>query len=231
MKKIIYLIMFGIFLTIPSIAKADNYYSCDPTNLTKLQKIATNIVSTYDYQEIFDSNSTYGKVLFTVKLTNLDSKLYIISKETKTRYNYTSSEIVISNITPGQTLHYEVYGNDYGCNDKYLMTIYINIPSYNKYYVDDLCKNFQGYKLCNKWNKVDMVYAEFKNAVSKYKTDGKPDNQEEKKNDKTFEEIFIEVVAYLDKNKMPIFGTTVIISALLIVYLKYIDNKNKFKLK
>lgn len=231
MKKIIYLIMFGIFLTIPSIAKADNYYSCDPTNLTKLQKIATNIVSTYDYQEIFDSNSTYGKVLFTVKLTNLDSKLYIISKETKTRYNYTSSEIVISNITPGQTLHYEVYANDYGCNDKYLMTIYVNIPSYNKYYVDDLCKNYQSYKLCNKWNKVDMSYDEFKIAVSKYSESNNNSKPEEENKTKTFEEIFAEVVAYLDKYKMPIFGSIVIISGSLIIILKIFKRKDRLILK
>lgn len=231
MKKAIYLFMFIIFLTIPTIVKADStYYSCNASDLTKLQKLATNIVSSYDYQENFGNNK-YGSVTFTIKLTNLNSKLYIINTGTKTRYNYSSNELVINNISPGQTLHYEVYGNDYGCNDKYLMTIYINIPSYNKYYVDDLCKNFQGYKLCNKWNKVDMSYDEFKNAVSKYANAEKPNNQEDEKNDKTFEEIFIEIVAYLDKNKMPIFGTTVIISALLIIYLKYIDNKNKFKLK
>lgn len=231
MKKAIYLFMFSIFLTIPTIVKADNtYYSCNASDLTKLQKLATNIVSSYDYQETFGNNQ-YGSVTFTIKLTNLNSKLSILSKESKTRYDYKSNELIITNISPGQTLHYEVYGNDYGCNDKHLMTIYINIPSYNKYYVDDVCKNFQGYKLCNKWNKVDMSYDDFKKAVSKYTSDGKIDNPEEKKNYKTFEEIFIEVVAYLDKNKMPIFGTTVIISALLIVYLKYIDNKNKFKLK
>lgn len=231
MKKIIYLIMFGIFLATPSIVKADSYYKCDATDLTKLQKLATNIISSYDYIETFDANNVYGNVSFTVKLTNLNPKLYVVNKETRTRYNYTSNELVVSNLSPGQTLHYEIYANDYGCNGKYLMMIYVNIPQYNKYYVDDLCKNYQSYKLCNKWSKVDMPYDEFKIAVSKYSENKKNDKIEEDNKDKTFQEIFIEVVAYLDKYKMPIFGSIIITSGTLIILLKIFKRKERLILK
>lgn len=230
MKKIIFLFILGVFLTIPNMIKADEiYFECKPSELTKLQKLATNIVSSYDYNETFLPNSKYGSVNFTVKLSNLNDKLYIVDTQTKKRYNYMGNELVIPNMQDGKSLKFEVYANGYGCYDNYLLTIYVNLPSYNKYYVDDVCKDYQGYKLCNKWTKVDMSYEEFKKGVLEYAP--KKEVEVEKEKPKTFEDIFAEIIDFLDRYKLQIFVPIILISAGWIVYLKLLKRKEYFDLK
>lgn len=231
MKKIIYLTMLGIFLAIPSVVKAaPTYYECEVTNMTKLQKLASNITSTYDYEEIFNENSKYGDVTFTVMLSNLNENLYIVERESEQRYNYTSNEMIFRNIKPGRSIAYDVYGNGLGCVGERILTLYVNVPPYNKYYTDEICEGIEDSKLCSRWYKMDVTYNEFKSKVEKYKASIviKP---EETDNKKSFEEIFIEVVAFLDRYKMVIFMPIVIISAILIVFLKYLNKKDEFDLK
>lgn len=231
MKKIIYFVIFLSFLVIPSFVKADQiYYSCENTNLTKLQRLASNVVYTYDYIEIFTPGEKYGNVTFNVKISNLNPSLYLVDKKTGAVYGYTGNELIFSNILPEQALSYAVYANDYGCAGKYLMTIYINLPSYNKYYIDDLCKKHQENKLCSKWNKVDLTYEQFKNKLMTYDTDEDIDGKEEE-HEKTFEEIFEEIIYFLDENKLIIFVPIIIISSLLIICLKYMKNKEMMDLK
>lgn len=231
MKKAIYLIMFSIFLTIPIIVKADtSYLWCEATNLAKLQKLAANITSSYDYVETFTAGSKFGNVTFTIKLNNLSEKLYLVNAITNERYNYISSEIVIPNIEHGTTIPFEIYGNDYNCEEELILTIYVNIPPYNQYYTDDLCKNLQNNKLCNRWYKINLSYDEFKTELSKYIKNPEK-TQDEEEEEKTFQDIFIEVVAFLDKYKFFIFGPIVTISFIAILYLKYLKKKEEFDLK
>lgn len=231
MKKIKYLIiMLSIFFALPNIAHATEYYECSVTNLTKLQRLASNIVASYDYIETKNQNDQYNSLVFNVKLNNLNNKFYIINEETGTRYNYTSDEIVIPNLNPSQTLHYKVYANDYACNDKYLITVYVSLPAFNKYYTDDLCKNHQGYKLCNRWSKVDLSYDKFKQAVKKY--DNKQEIVEEPiKKHNSIEQVFANIINYLDENRIIIFGAVIGISFIWIIILLIKKRQNEFKLK
>lgn len=228
MKKIIYVIMFLIFLTIPSFAKAEEiYYWCENSYLTKIQKLASNVVYTYDYVETFNENEQFGNVTFNVTISNLSDKLYLKNMNTKETY-YSSDELVITDVKPGETLKYQIYSNGYGCHDRNLITLYVNVPHYNKYYKDDLCKKNKDHKLCGKWTYVDKTYEEFKKILSPKDENIK---EEVKVEEKTFEEKFAELIDYLDRNKLPIFGSIIIITLTLITFLKITDKKNEFDLK
>ena len=60
MKKIKIFILLIALLSLPSFVKAKEYFSCDNMDLIKLQKYASNVLSSYDYNEVFTPNVKYA---------------------------------------------------------------------------------------------------------------------------------------------------------------------------
>lgn len=225
MKRVVYILIVLFLFIVPSKVKGETYALCNATNLTKLQKIATNISTSYEYIEKF--NGDIGDVTFTVKIDNLDERLYLVDDQTGKRYNYSSNELTLYNIAPNRTLKYRVYANDYGCNDKQLIILYINIPPYNRYYKTSICQEFSTNKLCGRWNNVDMSYEELEKTLVKLRKQNTKPIEEEKKV-KTFNDYFIDVVMFLNKYRMEIFVPIIALSSLGIL-LKVILRKKEWK--
>ena len=158
MKRLIFLFMFLFILPLNA-----NALVCDNKQEVKYQQLAQNISYSYDYKE--ENN----KVSFSITFTNVNEKLYWKNLNTNQVYKYTGSEIVIGNIVDGKSYKYGAYTSELGCNGIKLFTYYINIPFYNPYYNDSLCKGVEEFKYCNKWFNKRISYEEFSKNVNEYK--------------------------------------------------------------
>lgn len=156
MKK---LLLLFILLIVPTI-EVHGYY-CDYQDVARYKKIASNINYSYEYEEIG------GNVVFHVTLVNLDSSLYLVDSKGN-NYNYTSNELVVD-ASSGENLIFYVYPTDEFCTDKYIYSIRIQLPTYNKYYNDPICVGIENYTLCNKWSTHNLSYEKFTQNIIEYK--------------------------------------------------------------
>lgn len=156
MKKLLIMILL---LVIPTF-EVCGYY-CDYQDVAKYKKIASNINYSYEYEEI------NGDVVFHITLVNLNPTLYL--KDSKGNiYNYTSNEIIVD-AKNGENLVFYVYPTDTFCNDEFILTIRIQLPTYNVFYKDPICSGIEDYNLCNKWSTHNLTYEKFIQNVSDYK--------------------------------------------------------------
>lgn len=159
MKKIVLTLILLSF--IPFI-KVDAL-SCRNEEIARLKKLAANITTTYDYVE------NGSNVSFNITLLNLNKDLYLIDTTNNTVYNYTQDEITLHNYKDGLSVKYNVYPTNTNCREQLLYTIRINLPMYNIYYKDEVCKSVEDYSLCQKWSTQTLDYKTFVNKVSDYK--------------------------------------------------------------
>lgn len=155
MKKIVVLIAL---LLLP-ISKINAFY-CTNSEMTRYKRLASNINYSYDYIEQNDD------VTFKITLVNLNSEVYLVDSNGK--YYYQDNEIVIDALD-GQNISFKVYPRNNYCDTELLYTINITLPTYNKYYNDEICKDIQNYKLCQRWANINLNYEEFTKKVNEYK--------------------------------------------------------------
>lgn len=137
MKKIIFLTL--LFLALPGIAKA----YCSDSEMVRLQKIARNINSSYNYSE------TTGR--FTITLTNLKKDLEVYDLFDGKRYNV-DGELNFKNLYSGKHT-YIIYARDKECTKYELITINVELPYYNMHSDSEECKGIENYSYCSKWVK------------------------------------------------------------------------------
>lgn len=229
MKKIINILIFCLLFTIPNVVKAE-FWLCEQADIVKLQKIASNVTTTYEYNETFPNGEKYGIVNFTIYINNLDPRIYIYDRNSKMTYRTEEKQLILYNVQPGSTLELTIFGDAYNCSDEELITIHVSVPSYNKYYMDDLCVKYPNNKLCYKWGYMDMSYEEFRKRIliSEIKEEVIEEPVDDKK---TFKDYFVDVIVFLDKYKFFIFGTMIIGSILGIIIIKLIKRRDEFDLK
>ena len=105
-KKNILILIFSILL-LPNIVNAREM--CDYDDKTRLQRIASNIASSYTYKEEKNEETGFNTVKFTVTLTNMHDDVVIIDEETNEHYyNNADREIVIENVKPAKYLKFLV---------------------------------------------------------------------------------------------------------------------------
>ena len=164
------LLLFSVLL-IPVSIKAD----CTNQELTKYKSLSGNIDYYYEYNGNFD-----------VTLYNLSSELNVTSLNTGGTYSTSGGigEARINGIAPGTTVKLAVYPKNGECNYYQLRTIYVNLPYYNKYYQEEICKNNTS-TLCSKWvNTSNYTREQF---IEQVKKTGKSTivEEKEKEEDKT----------------------------------------------
>ncbi|MEG0137580.1 MAG: hypothetical protein RR708_01160 [Bacilli bacterium] len=213
-KEFIILFITIIFLPIRVFARE----VCSYDSQSKMQKISSNIATSYDYIETFNPETGFSDVTFTVYLSNINNMISIYDTESnKIIENTPSNEIVISNQQPGKYLKYYIYGNIDGCREIRISTIYVTLPNFNKYYSDPICRNIPDYELCNKWSQVNLTYKDFSKKVNVYLSglveETKPGISV---NNIT---IFEKIINFLANYSLVIFGSIIIICAGLIYYL------------
>lgn len=226
-RKLIFLIISVLFI-IPLKVNAEEYHFCETKNLNKIQVLSSNITTSYTYEEKINENNI-GEVYFQVKLSNLNDLYYLKRADTEEILNFSNNELIINNVLPGTLLSIDVYSNGLACKDDYLRRIYVNIPSYNPYYMDKVCENYQNYKLCNKWANVNMTYEQFLNTVRSYSN--KTETTDKNSDTKSFNEIFIEIVYFLDQYRFIIIVPVLLVTIVGIITIKIKDKKEEFDFK
>lgn len=143
-----------LLLLIPISIKAE----CTNQELTKYKSLAGNV----DYYYEYDGN-------FNITVYNLPNELTAKNIGNGQSFNSSSriGEIKINGINPGTTVKLGLYPNRGECQDYRVQTIYVNLPYYNKYYNDEVCKNNKNV-LCSKWaNTTKYSHEQFVNEVKK----------------------------------------------------------------
>ena len=135
MKKIIFLTL--LFLALPDYVKA----YCSDQEMIRLQRIAKNINSSYNY------NETNGS--FQITLTNLKNDLIIYDLYDDKYYN-TNEDLVFNDLYSGKHT-YIIYAKNENCTEHELATINVELPYINTFYNSSECKGIENYSYCSKW--------------------------------------------------------------------------------
>lgn len=180
MRKRIVLLAALLLVMIPSTVKASIF--CSYETKTYLKQLASNINISYDFVEEND------RAIFKLTLSNVHKNLIIREKNTDRVFYPSSSkelsEIVLENYESGKTYQFDVYSTVSDCNDEILMTFYVNLPYYNSYYKEEVCKGLDSYPLCTRWNRHGLSKDKFIENVTNYKESLKeetPTKEEETK--------------------------------------------------
>ena len=94
-------------------------------------------------------------------------EIYFVDLTNYRTYNYTKEEFVITGYQSGESIRYDFYSKD--CPSQVLASIRLNLPSYNSYYKDEVCKGVESYSLCQKWSSHNLSYEKFLERVTNYK--------------------------------------------------------------
>lgn len=235
MKRVLKIILFSMFLIIPKIVNAE----CSNSDISRLQSLASNITYKYDYTEMFDDKS-YGSVDFTIYLYNITDDMYVsyvpnykstgeVVEDGKINLSKSNNSSIVKNASTGKSHRFEVYASSNSqCSGSRLLTFYVAIPSYNKYYSSPLCEKAQGFKYCNKWSSVSISEEELIREVNKYLEKKEEPTKEEKKEKDSFKEWLYNLVTILNKYVYFIAIPVIVISAVLIIILR---KKNDYNLK
>jgi len=211
MKRVLpYITFLFLFLLIPDVVIGAWY--CDYADMAKVKNIASNITTSYDYK--INNN----KADFTITITNIYKDIYIYDTF-HDKYYYPKkgqdmTEVTLSNFPSGGSYLFQVYTTIDKCEEEIVYSFYVTTPTYNKYYNDALCRDYQGYELCNRWaNLNNMSYEEFKRSMTEYinsnkKTDDIVEDEEEIQD---LIEFYLEYYMYI----LP----TIIVTLLGIIYL------------
>lgn len=213
MKKIL---MFLMFLFLPI---GVNAYYCNYDDYNEAQKKALNVNYFVDYEIIDD------KAIFTITLYNIRNYQSIIDVNNQKTYSYGGKDYIRINVTEPGIYKYEIYSNENYCDDNYLNKIFVEIPTYNKYYKDELCKGIENYKYCQKWFSTKVEYDEFKKAVYEYKEKIKAEEPNQKEEYKSIYEYLLEFYLNYWFILLPII---IVVGITGIIIIK--KRENKFKL-
>lgn len=135
---------------------------CDNATKVRLQKLAQNITTSYDYIE------QNGNVTFNITFNNLNSELYLVDVVNNRRFDYSGNFLQLGGFENGKTYKFEVRSTSVYCSGSVLYYLYVNTPYYNPYYSDPICDGFS-HKYCNKWQKNDLSYEEFIKTIEEAK--------------------------------------------------------------
>ena len=210
MKRLLTVLFLLTILFLPFKVKAAWY--CDYIELAELKDIATNIKYVYDYRIEND------KAIFKITLTNIYKEFYVYDVKNDKYYypdsNKDISEITIDGYQSGISYNFIVYTTRAKCEEKVIYSFYVTLPTYNKYYNDLLCKDYQDYKLCQKWaNLGNLSYDDFKKQMNEYIESLKPKEESKEEEGKVLYwllEFYLKYYMYI----LPV----IIISALIAIY-------------
>lgn len=212
MKKVL---LFIILLLIPK--TVDAYY-CNYNLYNSTLKKAQNVNIMTSYEIVGDIAA------FNIRIYNLQPYQYIIDEKNGITYYYNEAVdgiLTIHNVTQPMVYKFGVYSTENYCDTNALATLYVEIPTYNKYYKDTICKGIESYKLCQKWSSINMTYDEFKKNVNDYKENlnSKQEIINEHKN------IYETILEFYLQYYYLILPIIVVIGGVLILIIKKRENK------
>ncbi len=213
MKKVYFLSFLLIVILFPSRIKA----YCSDDMLNNYVTLSNNINYYYTYKE---SNDT---AIFNITFNNLYGR-FVIENTSDGNLYYKGDNLTINNFKSGKEYVFNVYPSNV-CSDRKVRTIHVKFPNYNKYYKNELCNGIEKYKLCQKWQEVNISLDKFEKQVDEYKESIKPSIEEQPEETET---LLQKVRYYLIKiytSYYFIFLPFIIISLVIIIYK--LDQKDR----
>lgn len=210
MKKYLFIAIFIFMMILPGTVSA----KCSNQEVIKLQKIANNISYSKTYRE------ENGKILFDITLTNVRGDVYVYDFIKRQNIYGSNDPIVRYGYSDGTTVNFTVRSNSSNCRGDVLRTFSVVLPSYNKYYNDNLCDGITSYNLCNKWyNTNNLSYDDFTKQVKAYreKLDAKVEPEEPEVEEETWQS---KLIAMFTKYYIFIFIPIIIIAGGSIYILR-----------
>lgn len=145
--KINYLLVFlGCMLIFPLTSNAQ----CSYERQAELSRIAANVQFSYTY-EIENNDSAIPRFIITA--TNLTNDIYITDLEGNTSINRTEMQMSCYDC---QKIAIDIYSNDDACKNEKLLTQYVSLPIYNKFYKKDICVKNRDDEHCALWRNNDV---------------------------------------------------------------------------
>lgn len=195
---------------------------CTNSEISKLRSYASNINLSYDYY--IENNSAF----FNITINNIVPEVYIIDN-LNIKYYYEDSndgEIVISGKSSGAG-KIEIKSALEKCYDLRLGEKSYILPTYNKYYVHDLCKDNSEYFLCKKWKKINYTDEEFELKMKEY-IDKKKVPEAPEKIENKYEITVLDIIVefYVKYYYIILIGIILICTIIMIISAR----KNRFDL-
>jgi len=185
MKKVLLVVIF-ILLCFPVIKV--NAFTCPFSEISRLRRIVNNINTSIDYRE------GNGTIDFLITLVNLHSDIYLIDSNGRV-IEYTDSQVTLSGYGSGENVRFEAHTRITYCEDIFIGTIRVNLPVYNPFYRDAVCRGLENFRLCSKWSNHGLSYSDFVRAVNEYRASlENPVINEENPREVSFFEILLEVI-------------------------------------
>ena len=152
----------------------------------------------------------------------------IVDSTTGRSYYYSDTnngELILSGYSSGQTISYTIYYPDKMCVEAVLGVKYVNLPTYNPYYTNNICDGLTNYSLCQKWVKHGLTEDEFVKKVNEYK-ESLIIEEEKKETLEDIKGIFDYVLEFFFDYYMYILPTIIVGGIIGIIYL---DRKDSFE--
>lgn len=218
MKKIVLVLFMALFYNISVYALT--YGGCDVSDVARMKQLVTNINISYDYRIVND------KVYYDIIVSNLTNEMYVKDNYTsKEYYAFTNGELIIRNIS-NNSISLRFSSNKKECKGLLLGSKYEQLPIFNKYYDDDICKDMDGLLHCNKWLQKEYTLDEIKAAVKKY-NENLENNVEEPTKEIIKKSFFDKLIDFYVKYYLVFLIS--IIGVCLVVILVH-RKKNQFKI-
>ena len=165
MKKIIVFLICLISFPIMSYA-AD----CD----TDIYEFADNVNINYTI------TSNENSATFNIYITNLtDDMLLLDTVKGKIYKGFGSNnDRLVVKTTANGKYSLEIYSKKCKTN---IRTISVDLPYYNRHYLDSRCKGFENYPLCQRWSTYQANDKTFSEDINKLINDSKKENNEDEK--------------------------------------------------
>lgn len=224
--------------------------SCPSDTISKLREYASNVNYDYTYNENNDD------IKFTIRFSNVHPSIYVYNMDTnQSYYGNEQGEVIVNNLDDNKKYRFVIKSNtnvissnykeveviingvktkyvyDYGnnsqeCHNLNLLDNFVTLPSYNKFYKDELCSGVENHKLCQKWTYNNYNYDEFKKEILNYKK-SLNDSDDEKK-EKIEINLLDQIIKLIIDNVIYIIVGIILLITIVIVLMKKRKEKSSF---
>ncbi len=185
----------------PLVAHAD----CEYQRQAEISRLAGNVRLAYTY----DNNSG-----FTVYMTNLSSELY--ATDSLDRIYNGGQEHVITGLSGNNDFY--IYSRE--CFTDKVLTKSIFLPSINSYSYYNECKDYPGFKYCQKWGSFSISNEQFYSELNNYKKE-----IDEKINSKIKQSSILDIVLDTLKTNLWMIIIFIVLFIILFISSRFIKNR------
>ncbi|MDO5568551.1 MAG: hypothetical protein Q4G04_00360 [bacterium] len=230
MKKItlLVLVLISSFLinTNAVYAEEDIIYECSADEIARLKDIASQITIEYEYVgdiEDEDGNIIHGG--FNVNISGLTEEVMIETGVfTTISYEETYQGVtILNNYTEGEYT-FKIYGM--GICHQVLRTIYLSIPNFNEYSLDERCEGIETKEFiyCDPWYQFSIDEETFNLKLEEYYNKLYEEyltKQDDLEQDNILDIKENNIISFLKKNYAVIISLVIIISMIIIFIILY----------